>query len=397
MARRLPVVLIFAFNGALLGTWAPRTPALTEQVDTGPGPFGLALLAGSVGMLLAAALSGRLVERFGPRAVVGASGVAICAVLPVLGSASSLAWLAFALFGLGVTSGALDVAMNMAGVIVERCEGKPIMPLFHAGFSFGALAGSGSAALAAAVAWSPARHFVAAALAGGVLLAAASRWLPGPRHREGPTSQAPAGGPAPARRPALWSLAAIALCSSIAEGASSDWSALLLATEQGIGEGPAALAFAGFTLSMAFARLSGSWIQRRFGSTRLLVTGAALAGAGLMTAAVVGVAWVSYLGFLLAGVGLAACFPVALGLAGEAGRRPDGAGGEREVAFVTAIAYTGFLAGPPMIGGIAHVTSLSMAFVVVGVIASAIAPAAVVAARWDARERASSLPADVVR
>lgn len=103
----------------------------------------------------------------------------------------------------------------------------------------------------------------------------------------------------------------------------------------------------------------------------------------------------SYVGFLLAGVGLAGCFPIALGLAGEAGKRSDGSGGEREVAFVTAIAYTGFLTGPPMIGGIAQLTSLSISFVAVGVIAALIAPAAVAATRQLAREQPRA--ADLVR
>lgn len=391
----MSVVLIFAFNGATLGSWAPRTPALAEQIDAGPGRFGLALLAGSVGMLLAAAMSGRLVERFGSRAVIVASGLAVCGVLPVLGYAPSLAWFAIALFGLGMTSGALDVAMNMAGVVVERWEGKPIMPLFHAGFSFGALAGSGMAALAAAARWSPTWHFAAAAFAGGVLLVAVVRWLPGHAREIQRVTGAATGRGRPARRPTLWWLAAIALCSAIAESASSDWSALLLATEQGTGEGLAALAFAGFTLSMALARLAGSWAQARFGPARVLVSGAALAGFGLVAAATVGIPAVSYAGFVLAGVGLAGCFPIALGLAGEAGKRADGSGGEREVAFVTAIAYTGFLAGPPMIGGIAHLTSLSMSFVAVGVIAAVIAPATVAATRGLAREQPRA--ADLVR
>ncbi|PXY27453.1 MFS transporter [Prauserella muralis] len=398
MKQRLSVIMIFALNGATLGSWAPRTPALSDQVGIGPGPFGLALLGASVGMLAAAVVSGRVVERFGARAVVGGSALAVCAILPLIGAAQSLSWLAAALFALGVSAGVLDVAMNIAGVAVERSERKPIMPLFHAGFSFGALAGSGAAALAAAHEWSPAQHLGVAALAGVVTLVAVVRSLPGVApatgHAAGNTDGRVG---ALLRRPALWLLAAIALCSAIAEGASSDWSALLLATEQGASEGAAALAYAGFSLAMALARLAGSWTQARFGHTAVLVTGAGCAGAGLVTSAIAGVPAVSYAGFVLAGAGLATCFPVALGLAGEAGKRPDDSGGEREVAFVTAIAYTGFLAGPPMIGGIAHLTSLSASFVVVGFIAAAIAPAAIAAGRAVARERASRTAGRAVR
>ncbi|MEU3272015.1 MFS transporter [Saccharomonospora sp. NPDC006951] len=390
MSQRLAVMVVFAFNGATLGSWAPRTPALSEQIGAGPGALGFALLGASIGMLTAATVSGRLVERFGPRAVVIGSGVAICAVLPAIGGAQSVPWLAVALVGLGASSGALDVSMNIAGVAVERARGKPTMALFHAWFSFGALAGAGSAALAATVGASPLRHLAVAAVAGLVMLAAVAFRLPGlPPRAARRTVPRKAPGPALVKRPALWLLAIVALCSAIAEGASSDWSALLLTSEQGAGEGPAALAYAGFALAMAFARLGGSWLQARYGPARVLATGAALAAAGLTFAAIAATPAVSYVGFALAGGGLAACFPVALGLAGEAGKRADDSGGEREVAFVTAIAYTGFLAGPPVIGGIAHLTSLSVSFVAVGVVAAVIVPAAVGATRFAARERAA--------
>lgn len=74
--QRLAVFVVFALNGAVLGSWAPRVPALTAQVQAAPGEFGLALLGGSVGMVLAAAISGRLLEWAGSRAlIVLASGV----------------------------------------------------------------------------------------------------------------------------------------------------------------------------------------------------------------------------------------------------------------------------------------------------------------------------------
>lgn len=387
VSQRWAVIVVFALNGAMLGSWAPRTPALSEQTGTGPGSLGLALLGASVGMLLAAAVAGRLVERCGPRAVIAGSGLAGFVVLPAIGAAGSLPWLAAALFGLGVATGVLDVAMNVAGVAVERGTQKPIMPIFHAGFSFGALGGSAAAALAAAQDWSPGRHFTVAGVVGIVVLVAVLRALPGVAPRTETQQRRPSSG-VPLRRPALWLLATIALCSAVAEGASSDWSALLLVAEQQAGEGAAALAYSAFALAMAFARLGSAWVQQRLGSATTLACGAACAGAGLVTAAVVGVPAVSYAGFVLAGAGLAASFPIALSLAGEAGRRADGTGGEREVAFVTAIAYTGFLAAPPAIGGIAEVTSLSVSFVVVGLVAAAIAPAAVAATRALRRERA---------
>jgi hypothetical protein len=52
---------------------------------------------------------------------------------------------------------------------------------------------------------------------------------------------------------------------------------------------------------------------------------------------------------------------------------------------VTGVAYCGFLAGPPAIGVIAQLTSLSVSFVAVGLVGALIAPAAIGA--WRARGR----------
>jgi MFS family permease len=391
MRDRIAVFTVFALNGLAVGSWATRTPALTAQVHASPGVFGLALLAASTGLLAAASVSGRIVERAGARASVAVSTGLAAVSLVLIGFAPDVPLLAGALFVMGVSIGMLDVAMNVAAVAVERRSGRPLMPVFHAGFSFGALAGSLAAGLAAGHGWSPARHLTVAAVVTVVVLVSMIRAVPGirPRHAAGPVVTA--GRRAPVRRPVLWLLAAVALCSAIAEGAAGDWSALLMTAERGVGPGAAALAFAGFQLVMTLVRLAGPWVQRRFGPTRCLVGGAALATAGLLATATIPVAAAGYVGFALAGAGLAASFPLALSLAGDAGKRADGTGGEREIGFVTAIAYTGFLGGPPLIGGIAQAAGYGVAFLFVALVAALILPAAIAARRSRRREEAGQV------
>jgi MFS family permease len=383
MRDRIAVFTVFALNGLALGSWASRTPALTAQVHASPGVFGLTLLGASAGMLAAASVSGRLIERAGARAAVAGSTTLAAISLVLIGFAPTVALLAGAMLLIGASVGMLDVAMNVAGVAVERRAGRPVMAVFHAGFSFGALAGSLAAGLAAGHGWSPARHLTVAAVAAILVLLLVIRDVPGSRPEH---TEAPAPAKAPIRRPVLWLLAVVAMCSAIAEGASSDWSALLMTDERGVGPGAAALAFAGFQLVMALVRLAGPVAQRRFGPTRCLAVGATLGAAGLLAAATIPVAAAGYAGFALAGAGLAASFPLALSLAGDAGKRGDGSGGEREIGFVTAIAYTGFLGGPPVVGGIAQATNLNVAFVFAALVAAMIVPAALAARRARRRE-----------
>jgi MFS family permease len=379
-----PVLAIFALHGVIFGSWAPRMPALANHVHATEGSLGLALLGGSLGMITSASLVGRLCAGVGARAVTLSAALGSAVALPLIALAPSTVLLGLALAGLGAAAGALDVSMNIAAVTVVRRTRRPLMPVFHAAFSFGALLGAAGAALAAAVGWGTPGHLAVVAALSALVALAAGRRVPNAEVLM-PTRHRPAG-PSLARRPVLWLLASVALFSAVAEGASADWSALFAVTARGLGEGSAALIYAGFSIAMAVTRLLGEPAERRWGGERLLAFGAAVAGGGLMLAVLVPSAWASFAGFALAGAGLAYAFPVALELAGVAGRRLDGSGGEREIAFVTAIAYSGLLLGPPMIGGIAQVSSLTLALGVAGMLTFMIAPAVLAAASARRRE-----------
>ncbi|WP_260479150.1 MFS transporter [Kibdelosporangium aridum] len=384
-AAIVAVLGIFALNGVVFGSWAPRVPALAAQIGAEEGALGLSLLGASIGMIASALLSGSLCARYGAKVMVLISAIAGCVVLPVLGLATSPLQLGLVLVVLGVTVGALDVAMNIAAVTAIRQSGRAIMPVFHAFFSIGGLIGALGAAGAAALALNPLRHLAIVAVIGVAMAIGFARRIP----IEDLKPQALDTGPKKSlvKRPVLWLLGFIALCSSVAEGASVDWSAFFGVHERGIGEASAALIYAGFSVCMAIARLLGERIETRWGSQRMLIGGSTVGALGLFIAVLVPVPAFTYIGFALAGMGLAYGFPVALELAGAVGRRADGGGGERELGFVTTIAYSGFLLGPPMIGGIASATSLPIALGVAAVIAWAMAPLTLLANRARRREQ----------
>jgi len=388
-AERWSVFVIFALNGLVVGSWAPRMPTFAEQIGANEGQLGLALLGGSIGMIAAASLTGRWCARSGARLVMFVAALATVIALPVMATVGSPLQLGTALVLLGATVGMLDVAMNVAAVTVVRRTERPLMPVFHAGFSFGALAGSMGAAFAAGHGFGLLGHFLAVSGLVLVVNLAVIRFVP----REERATASDAHLPTDRRmlrRPVLWLLGAIALCSAIVEGASGDWSALFAVRERGMDEAAAAVTFSVFCVAMGVVRLLGEQAERRWSAERLLVAGALAAAAGLLLTAIVPGAAVAYVGFALAGGGLAFAFPIALNLAGAVGRRGDGTGGEHEIGFVTTIAYSGFLIGPPMIGGVAHLTNLEVAIGFAGVIAALIAPVALAAAAARRREEAAA-------
>ncbi|WP_200823115.1 MFS transporter [Actinacidiphila yanglinensis] len=376
--------VVFVLNGVVAGSWAPRMPTLAERIGASPGVLGLVLLGSNIGLAAAASLAGRLCARFGAPVMVCAAVLLAACVLPVLALVTTPLQLGLLLVLLGASFGLFDVSMNIAAVTVVRRVRRPIMPVFHAGFSFGALAGSVGAAFAAGHHLALLPYFGTAAATALAVTLAVIRFVP----REPPgTGAGPRGGlrRGMLRRPVLWLLGAVALLSAVVEGSSYDWSSLFAVRERGMTPAVGAIMFSVFCLAMGLVRLFGEQIER-LGAVRVLVAGAVVTGIGLLAAASVPVAQVTFAGYVLAGAGVAFAFPVVLDLAGAAGRRGDGTGGEGEISFVTTVAYSGFLLGPPMIGGIASLSSLPFAVGTVGVIATLIAPTALAAAAARRRE-----------
>ncbi|HEX8869958.1 MAG TPA: MFS transporter [Lentzea sp.] len=381
MSPRLATFVVFLLNGGVFGTWASRVPALAEQIGAEPGSLGLALLGASTGLAFTAPLAARICAVHGSRMVLIASSLLSPLLLPVLALSQSPVQFGLTLIALGASVAAMDVSMNIAAVVVVRDLQRPLMPQFHAGFSVGGLIGSLGSAAAAQAHWTPMKHFVVAALIGLLVVALIAKTIPGgvgERHREEAVERTNV-----LKSPVLWLLASVALCSAIAEGAAADWSALFMVRERGMGDAAGAYAYAGFSVTMALARWFGEPIQRTLGPHRLLAAGGGLAATGLATAVLLPLPAAGYLGFGLAGLGLAFSFPVVMDLASEVGKRADGSGGERELGFVTTIAYTGFLAGPPIVGGLAHVSSLVVSLGFVALVTALIIPAT-----WLARRAA---------
>ena len=386
MSPRLATFVVFLLNGAVFGTWASRVPALAEQIGAEVGSLGLALLGASAGLAFTAPLAARICALYGSRWVLIASSLLSPLLLPVLALSQSPLQFGLTLVALGASIAAMDVSMNIAAVVVVRSLQRPLMPQFHAGFSVGGLIGSLGSAAAAQAQWTPMRHFLLAAVAGALVTALIAKAIPGgvgERHREEVTERANV-----LKSPVLWLLASVALCSAIAEGAAADWSALFMVRERGMGDAAGAYAYAGFSVAMGLARWFGEPIQRRLGPHRLLAAGGAVAATGLALAVLVPVPASGYAGFGLAGLGLAFSFPVVMDLASETGKRADGSGGERQLGLVTTIAYSGFLAGPPIVGGLAHVSSLVVSLGFVALVTALIIPTTLLARR-AARQAAS--------
>ncbi|HWF35052.1 MAG TPA: MFS transporter [Solirubrobacteraceae bacterium] len=354
MRPRTAITLVFFVNGALFATWASRIPALSDRVGATTGVLGLALLAPALGAVIAMPLVGRLLPGRSSRAFcrVAVAGLMAAILLPAL--ARSVPALAGALLVVGMANSTLDLVMNAQGMSVERRLKRAVLSSMHAAFSFGGFAGAGLGALAAALGVAPLPHFAFAALIFGVPGLVATTYLL--VHDEDADAHAPSLGwrRVPARLALLGGICCVCL---VAEGGASDWSAKLVRDDLAGSAALGAVAYALFSVAMAAGRLFADRLWARWGAVGLLRRSGALAAVGFTLGLGIGNVPAALAGFAALGLGLAGVVPTLF----RAGADQPGVSTGPALAAVSSLGYIGFLAGPPLIGGVAQLTSLRLA------------------------------------
>lgn len=360
---RVAVSTVFAALGFVSAGWIARIPAVTAKLDLDTAQLGLILLFIAIGSLTAFQFIGRLIERMGSARTTLAFSVAFTLSILLMAFAPTAWILAAALFVYGFAFGAGDVAMNAQGVTVERKLRKPIMGSLHGYFSLGALAGAGASVLLASLGigleWNltvvSLMAVVSVAWAGTGYIADEPTPDQEPKEKGSRFSLPPK---------ALWPLGIIAFSAAVGEGSMADWGALYIHDQLGGSEGLAAIAFATFSTTMLIGRFASDRLVQRFGPARVVTVGSIIAGVGLLGGLIPGTTTAAIIGYAVMGIGLAPGFPIIYSAAGSVPGIPSGRG----VAAVATIGYTGFLAGPPILGLLARFSSIRLVFVIVALL-----------------------------
>jgi MFS family permease len=367
----------FGAFGLFWGAWGAILPGVRAESGVGDGELGVALLMVGLGALATMRFTGYLIDRYGGvvlPVIVVLFGV--CGVLPAL--ANSAVTLGVALFLLGATSGATDVAINATGSHAEAVTGRPLMNLAHGIFSVAVVAASlGTAGLRAV------GGDALPVLGGvGVVIVAVAVVVLAPGSRDGKLKT---GGPTEKRRlePVLLVFGGLCALAYVVENAWQSWSAVHLDTSLGAAPALASSAPAVFAAAAATGRITGNALLRRLRPVQLLVAGGTIAAVGSICAAVAGDAWLALVGIGVAGLGTSVCAPTIIGMAG-AWAGPEYRAGA--ISTVTTIAYLGFLLGPAAVGAASSVWSLPVALGGVAVLALLVAALGPVAARQSERQ-----------
>jgi len=355
MSARWATTGVFVVNGAAIGTWVAQIPWIQERFDLSRSLMGLVIVSMAISVVLAFPVAGQAIVRHGSERIVWVGGIAtaLAVNLPVLAPHPLL--VALGLFVLGASSATQDVAMNSHGVKVEKDFGRPIMSSLHAGWAFGGMAGAGFAAGCTALGLDPR---LSVAIASVVLLATLCATATRIGHGSAPEGEETPGFTLPSRGVLL--LAVLCLLVMVTEGAMADWGGLYLRQDLGASAALAALAYSFFTAGMTLGRILGDRINARIGAVALLRWGALLTGVPLGAMLLIGQPAVALAGLFLVGLGVANGVPLMFSAAGRQPDTPPGPG----IAAVSSMGSLGFLAGPPVIGFLADLTSLPWALAI---------------------------------
>lgn len=396
---RAAVCLTFFCNGLAFSNLVPRYPEIVERLAITKAAFGQAIMAGSIGALIAGLAASSLITRW-TSARVATLGMAL-AGLAYLGAGTAGNWLVLAAclaIGGGLDA-IIDVAQNAHGLRVERRWGSSIITSFHAAWSLGAvcgaLMGQRMAASGVPIAW----HLGGVVLILTALSLAALRWMiPGPdaddRLDEAvepsasptapPTAPAstepteppvptgpivPAHSAPPARASRLGMVAMVvvlgAMCAAamFPEDVSANWSSLLLA-ELRAPAGMVGMGLVAMQTTMIVGRLIGDRIIDSLGPRRVIGAGGALVALGMGAGLATGTVWGILAGMVLAGAGCAVAVPVAYAAADDIPGLPPGAG----LTIVSWLARVIMMIAPPIVGMLAdaHGTWVALGYGLLG-------------------------------
>lgn len=363
-AIRSPLMGFLAM-GIFWGVWGALIPDVKAMVGADDQAFGLALMCVALGAVPAMLVGGRLLDRFGQRLLPACVLLFALAVL-LPGLARTPVELGAALLLVGIGSGLMDVVMNAGVGGIEATTGKRAMHLAHglfavlyliAAFVTGAARQAGIAPLAVLL----------VASAAMIVLAVLSRLL-----APGASVVVPSSGDGVVKTPRHFDrpvilLGLIVFAAFVAENGWQSWSALFLERSLGAtallgSAGPATVG-----LALAVGRLGGQSVAQAVSDRAMLVGATLLAMLGGAVLALAPNPVVALAALFIAAAGVSVVAPSALSLAGRTAT-PERRGAA--VAAVGVIGYTGFFAGPALLGLVAESLGLRLALgTIVGVLA----------------------------
>ena len=350
--------------------WVARIPEIKDAVGLTNGEFGFVFLGSTIGAVLGAQIAGRAIHTFGSRPVINLSSLLLPAGLIAMAYSTTATQLFFALMLMGFGYALTDMSVNTQAVVVEKILNQKCMSSFHGMWSLGSFVTTVFGGIMISF-LTPKENLTAVAVVSLLAFIPANIYLLSPvedEHagdgQEVTEAKIPFFGKSVLP---LWVIGLGLIAGMVAEGAASDWGAILLRDNMDISSGIYASAFASFALAMITSRFLGDKALEKFGARNTVRYGGVYGGAAWGLCMAVAIPLSSYaaipaliivnIGFIFAGLGIGPMFPAFI----LAASRLKGIAPAVAISRVGVIGIAGFFIGPTITGLIAEVTSLSWA------------------------------------
>lgn len=410
----------FLIAGAAIAAWAPLIPFIKERFALSENQLGSLLLCVGIGSILASPVAGVITSRCGCRLPIYLASLIWGVCLIAVSFLQNIYMLAGTLVIFGMAAITLEIVSNINGSLLEKLTGHNVMSGLHALYSVGSLTGSAGVTFILGAKFGIEVAAISAACCLWLLLLIGGRSLvknakmftddyaihvsPIETDSTAPTnsivqttspiaSQASESkeskntkqahsamqtsqseqkseslteqAPSKTRYITNSSVLLVGLMLFIIyllEGAMLDWSGVFLFEVRNLPIEQGGYGFAAFAVTMVVFRMLGDRMVEKFGRRLIIVCGTLLIFVSLTLAVIVPSAWLSILCFALAGMGSSNVIPQLVSFAGKIEEVPM----HVAVTLVNAIGFTGVLAGPALIGFLAHLITLSYTFVFLG-------------------------------
>jgi MFS family permease len=275
---RVGIAILFLLCGFNFASWATRIPDFKQFLHLSDAALGTVLMGLPIGSLVSLPLAGVLIAKYNSKIIcLLAVSMYVC-IIPFIGYSQNPYQLFGSLFLFGMSGDILNISMNTQVVALERKLSKILMSSFHAIFSVGLMLGALVGSLTVTFQVGLNIHFWSIALFNLILIPTFYFFLlPDEESSVNENSKSSI----LSLDSYLITLALIAFCGMLCEGAMADWITLYFKENVNSKLFPQTIGFTSFASAMVVGRLAGDYLSNKFNVKYILVINGVLISLGI--------------------------------------------------------------------------------------------------------------------
>ena len=342
-----------------VGLWTVRIPDIKDQIGTDYQGMSYLFVIFSLGSIFTMIIAPKIIQNFSSKFIGLLTGFVISFLWVFIPFVSSFYQMAVLSFIFGSSYGIIEIVLNLQATSLEKKYEKPIMSGIHAFWSIGLLGGSFATSLFLEYEIS----FLINSLVFIVLIFPlfffGSLTLKDTNSTPQKLSAIFFKWPKIVLILVIFSTTCVFL-----EGGTDSWGALYMRDyllAEGFSIGIAAIAFNG---SMVFGRLTGDKLKSVFGIYNFLFISIILSLLGSLIIFISKFAFISILGFIIAGFGVASIVPICYTLISRIENLDQTVG----VTIITLAVYGNFTIAPPILGYTANLLGIQYVYLPISIL-----------------------------